>query len=290
MKRKNGKLSTLLLFLIFIGSILAIFYPFLSNWMFEHRQEDQFEVYEREAKIADHAAEFQEAQAYNQELASGKVELQDPFAETYSDADEARYDSLLQLNHTDIMAYLEIPVISVKIPVYHGTETETLEKGVGHLKATSLPVGGESTHTVLTGHTGLSNARIFTDLSRMEEGDFFFLTVYDRKLAYQVDQIKVVEPTDTSDLTIRAGEDLCTLVTCTPYGINSHRLLVRGMRTEYVENMEQEIIPLDSGETQWMVEYRRSIVIAMITLAGILLLYGILDRVFRRKKERKKDG
>lgn len=290
MKRKNGKLSTLLLLLIFIGSILAIFYPFLSNWMFEHRQEDQFEVYERESKIEDHTAEFQEAQAYNQELASGKVELQDPFAETYSDADEERYDNLLQLNHTDIMAYLEIPVISVKIPVYHGTETETLEKGVGHLKATSLPVGGESTHTVLTGHTGLSNARIFTDLTRMKEGDFFFLTVYDRKLAYQVDQIKVVEPTDTSDLTIRSGEDLCTLVTCTPYGINSHRLLVRGVRTEYVENMEQKIIPLGSAETQWMVQYRRSIVIAMITLAGILLLYGILDRVFRKKKERKKNG
>lgn len=274
---------------ILTASILAIFYPFLSNMLFERRQDDLLELYSQEAEQENFGEQLAEAETYNQELASGKVQLQDPFSEEYSSMDEDRYRSILCLNGTDMMAFVEIPVISVRLPVYHGTESDTLEKGVGHLKGSSFPVGGTSTHAVLTGHTGLSNARLFTDLTRMQEGDLFFITVCDRKLAYEVDQIKVVEPEDTSDLTIQAGEDLCTLVTCTPYGINSHRLLVRGRRTDYVEHMEDDIAPLDGGETQWMEQYRRSIVLGLLLMAAIVLAYWIFDTL-AGKRRRKKRG
>lgn len=276
------------MFLFFIVSLLAVFYPFISNIMFEHRQDDLLEVYKQETEQKDFGELLQKAQEYNQELATGKIQLQDPFSEEYNSIDEDRYQSILRLDGTDMMAFIEIPVISVRLPVYHGTSQQILEQGVGHLKGSSFPIGGASTHAVLTSHTGLSNARLFTDLDRLKEGDLFFITVCDRKLAYQVDQIKVVEPEDTSDLVIKAGEDLCTLVTCTPYGINSHRLLVRGKRTEYVENMENEIKPLDSGQTQWMEQYRHSIVIGLLIMVGILLIYWILDKAARQRRKKKR--
>ena len=280
----------MLFLVIFVVSLLAIFYPFISNTLFEHRQDDLLELYSQETDQENYEAQLSAAEAYNQELATGKVQLQDPFSEEYNNVDEDRYRSILRLDGTDIKAFIEIPVISVRLPVYHGTEPDTLEKGVGHLKGSSFPVGGASTHAVLTGHTGLSNARLFTDLTRMQEGDLFFITVCGRKLAYEVDQIKVVEPADTSDLTIQAGEDLCTLVTCTPYGINSHRLLVRGRRTAYVEHMEDDIASLDGGETQWMEQYRRSVMLGLLLMVGIVLAYWIFDTMKRKKRKKKRSG
>lgn len=290
MNRKRNVIATIALCLLFLLSLTAIFYPFISNFLFERRQDDLLEVYKQRASSSEYEADLLTAEEYNRDIATGKVELQDPFKEKYSDVNEERYNSILRMNGTDMMAFIEIPVISVRIPVYHGTSQEVLEKGVGHLEGTSFPVGGNSTHAVLTGHTGLSSARLFTDLARLQNGDIFILTVYDRKLAYEVDQIKVVEPYDTSDLTICENEDYCTLVTCTPYGVNSHRLLVRGTRTEYVEAMEEEIKPIESGETQWLEQYRQSILIGLGVMLAIFLIYWIFDTIIRARRKKKKRG
>lgn len=286
MKKTRKLFGAIALGILFIISMTAIFYPFLSNMMFEKRQDDLLEIYEQEILDSDCEQDFLAAEKYNKDIATGKVELQDPFAEQYTNENEELYHSILRINGTDMMAFIEIPRISVRIPVYHGTSAEVLEKGVGHLEGTSFPIGGNSTHAVLTGHTGLSNARLFTDLTKLQEGDLFFVTVYDRKLAYVVDQIKIVEPYDTSDLTIVENEDYCTLVTCTPYGVNSHRLLVRGTRTEYIEAMEEEIEPIDSGETQWMMQYRQSIVIGFGVMVAIFVSYWLFDRIRNARKKK----
>ena len=149
-----------------------------------------------------------------------------------SDEERARYETLLNIDGNGIMGYVEIPSINCRLPVYHGTEEKTLQVGVGHIEWSSLPVGGESTHAVLSGHRGLPSARLFTDLNKLTEGDHFLLYVLSETLTYEVDQIRIVEPEDISDLLIQQGLDLCTLVTCTPYGINTHRLLIRGHRIE----------------------------------------------------------
>lgn len=158
-----------------------------------------------------------------------------------SKKDKKKYESLLDISGTGIMGYIEIPKIDCSLPIYHGTDEGALQIAIGHLEGSSLPVGGKSTHCVLSGHRGLPSARLFTDLDQMEEGDLFILNVLGKKLAYEVDQIRVVLPEETSDLEITEGEDLCTLVTCTPYGINTHRLLVRGHRTKYVEEKVEEL-------------------------------------------------
>ena len=163
---------------------------------------------------------WKEAEEYNQSLNSA------------SKASAVSYEDLLSV--TDTIGYLEIPKISVYMPIYHGIDAAVLEKGIGHMPETSLPVGGESTHCVLSGHTGLPPAKILTDLTKMEEGDFFYIHVLGKTLAYKVDQIKVVLPEETDDIKIVEGKDYVTLLTCTPYGVNSHRLLVRGERTDYV--------------------------------------------------------
>lgn len=183
------------------------------------------------------------------------------------------YDELLDLGGMGIMGILKIPVIDVELPIYHGTEPEELQVGVGHYEGSSLPVGGESTHCVLTGHTGLPSSRLLTDIDQLEEGDVFYVTVLKETLAYEVDQIKIVLPEELSDIDIIKSEDYCTLVTCTPYGINTHRLLVRGKRIAYVEmsnevSQEIQIVPL--------------IIVLMIALGVYMLLFLIRNKL--RKK------
>ena len=155
--------------------------------------------------------------------------VSDPFRD--GNADTGEYDSLLNVTPAGVMGYVEIPSIGVFLPIYHGVSNDILMKGVGHLPETSMPVGGPSTHAVLAGHSGMSGARLFTDLPKLKSGDMFYIHVYDRELTYTVDQVKRVAPTDTSALQIVDGEDYVTLVTCVPVGVNSHRLLVRGKRT-----------------------------------------------------------
>ena len=174
-------------------------------------------------------------------------------ADKNMDENETAYYSILDFGN-GIMGYIQIPGIDVKLPIYHGVSTQVLEKGVGHLPASSFPIRGEGNHAVLTGHTGLPSASLFTDLHKMQQGDQFQVTVGDTVMTYQVDQIKVVLPNETEDLQTVPGEEYCTLVTCTPYGVNSHRLLVRGSRIEVTDQMpeERELTKTDESSQRWL--------------------------------------
>jgi sortase A len=174
---------------------------------------------------------------------------------------DTEYTALLNWNGDGIMGYLEIPSIQVKLPIYHGTSEAVLSQGVGHLEQSSLPVGGTGTHAVLSGHTGLASKRLFTDLSQLQVGDSFSITVLDQRLTYQVDEINVVEPHETELLRIEEGQDYVTLLTCTPYGINSHRLLVRGVRISDTENNTETQEPQEETihRSQWVAEYLKSL-------------------------------
>lgn len=283
---KRGIVKGLMVFLLFGIAIALTMYPFISNWLFENKTDSVADAVEQAAQEMDDSeqqAALQAAREYNQVLANGHVTLTDPFEEDVTDEDLAEYESLLNLMDDGVMGTVEIPVIDVSLPIYHGTSESVLQKGVGHLHGTSLPVGGESTHTVLTGHTGLSKAKLFTDLTEVEEGDIFFLHVMGENLAYEVDQIKVVLPSELDDLKIVPGEDYCTLVTCTPYGVNSHRLLVRGVRTDYQEAVENpETFEDKEVESKWMEEYKKALLISVGCFIGCLVVLGIV-RHFRNR-------
>ena len=217
---------------IFLAGCALLAYPTISQWWNARHQSAVIADYAEEIdglQDSDVERELQRARQYNRDL-TDVVALSDPF-KTEGTVDTTAYETLLQATDDGVMGYIEIPKIHVLLPIYHGASTEVLAKGVGHLPETSLPVGGESTHAVLAGHSGMSSARLFTDLPKLAEGDVFYIHVYDRTLTYTVDQIKTVTPTDTKSLTIVSGQDYVTLVTCVPVTVNSHRLLVRGTRT-----------------------------------------------------------
>lgn len=228
-KRALPILISVLLFLSGCGMLL---YPALSNWLSSRRQSELYASYQEqvdELDDGDAEAELQKAEAYNNQLADQVKLVSDPFQN--GTADIAEYDAILNVTPAGVMGYVEIPSIGVFLPIYHGVSNDILMKGAGHLPETSMPVGGPSTHAVLAGHSGMSRARLFTDLTKLKTRDVFYIHVYDRTLTYSVDQVKKTVPTDTSDLQIVDGEDYVTLVTCVPVGVNSHRLLVRGKRT-----------------------------------------------------------
>lgn len=213
-------------------SLLA--YPAVSQWANNYFQSTICADYSDVVAELDDAAaqkELAKADEYNHKLTASVKLLDDPFMQSEA-LDNDNYSTILNATGDGVMAYLEIPAINVMLPIYHGVDNGELEKGIGHLPETSMPVGGESTHCVLAGHSGMSNARLLTDLPKLQKGDVFYIHVYNRTLIYTVDQILTVLPTNTSDLIILDGEDHVSLVTCTPYGINTHRLLVRGTRTE----------------------------------------------------------
>ena len=280
-KRNIGK--KILVFLLFGIAIALMMYPFISNYLFEHKTDSTVEAIQQAAQEMDDSeqkAAIEEARKYNQTLANGHVTLVDPFMDDKSADDSDNYDSLLNLSADGVMGTVEIPSIDVSLPIYHGTSDAVLKKGAGHLQGTSLPVGGESTHTVITGHTGLSNAKLFTDLTQVKKGDVFFLNVMGEKLAYKVDQIKVVLPTELDDLKVVPGEDYCTLLTCTPYGVNDHRLLVRGERTDYQEAVEEASTEKpNKAESKWMSEYKRALIISAIFFVVSLFVVFIVRRV-----------
>ena len=224
---KNNKIGLLLVLMLFVG-VCGLLYPSVSQYWNTKTQTRAVENYREileSLKPEDYNSYFQEADAYNEALG----ELKNPLLD-YRQV--SGYHEALNISGNGIMGYVSIPKLGVELPLYHGISAEVLNIACGHLEGTSLPVGGESTHCVLSAHRGLPHAKLFTELDKMEIGDVFTLTVLDRTLTYQVDQIKVVRPNETEDVQIVAGEDLCTLLTCTPYGINSHRLLVRGTRIE----------------------------------------------------------
>ena len=219
--------TTLLLVLIAAVGLGLLLYPTFSDWWNSFHQARAVSSYmEAVADLdkADYEKILDAADEYNRKLALTGVQWK------MTDKQKAEYEKQLNVNTTGIMGYISIPKIHVELPVYHGIEDEVLQVAIGHLEGTSLPVGGPSSHCSVSGHRGLPSARLFSDLDKIIEGDTFTLTVLNRTLTYQVDQIRVVVPTDLSDLQIKKGKDYCTLITCTPYGINTHRLLVRGHR------------------------------------------------------------
>jgi len=226
MKKKG---STIILILIFIAGLAVMAYPTVSDyWNSFHSSRAIMSYTEAVSAISEEEYDrlYAEAEAYNRKI----LERGNPFA--VSDEEKKEYESLLNIGGNGIMGYIEIPEIKVSLPIYHGTEESVLQVAVGHLEWTSLPVGGASTHCVMSGHRGLPSAKLFTDLDRIVEGDRFLLYILDEVLTYEVDQILIVLPEDVSALQISRDMDYCTLVTCTPYGINTHRILVRGHRVE----------------------------------------------------------
>lgn len=274
-----------------------ILYPLVSNDLYEKNQSHVLAVYDEtvaQAEAAELSEALEAAHAYNTLLTSGTAILTDPFdPEVALDPTVEPYASLLNLSGDGMMGYVEIPKIDVYLPIYHGTTTQVLEQGVGHLQNTSLPVGGAGSHTVITGHTGLAGKRLFTDLTELGEGDVFYFHILGETLAYQVYQTEIVEPTDTSLLVVQPGRDLATLLTCYPYGINTHRLLVFGERVPYEEAVVQQAVQEQTeppAESIWQQEYERAVVLCLAiyvpVTAGVILL--ILLR--RRKRGRPKPG
>jgi len=278
-RRSKKWVLNLLIILIFLVGIGVMCYPYFSNWYNQRYQESLITEYDHTAaklSAEKKQAELEACSEYNQKLIGNAV-LTDPFDPEAEKAAAGEYQARLNINGDGIMGYIEIPVIDVKLTIGHGTTTEVLDLGAGHLENTSLPVGGTATHAVLSAHTAYAKAELFNDLIELAEGDVFYLTILDDKLAYQVDQIKVVEPTDTSDLIIDSGEDYVTLVTCTPYGINSHRLLVRGYRIPYVE----EAVSQPEGR-----DYTRYIIAAIIVLISLIVI-AVIRRRNRKSRETK---
>lgn len=241
--KKSSALSTLLLILALFVGLSLLLYPSISEWWNERFQARAITTYsEQIAQIDNNQYDsiWESARAYNASL----LQRENKFILT--DEQKEAYNNELNIHDSGIMGYIEIPSINVTLSIYHTTDDSVLTVAVGHLEWTSLPTGGESTHCVLSGHRGLPSARLFTDLDKLKTGDYFVLHILEEKLTYEVDQILIVDPSETKDLLIEEGKDLCTLVTCTPYGINSHRLLVRGHRVENIEEAQTVRVTADA--------------------------------------------
>ncbi len=243
MKNKNRNVSKrsilAFLFIVVIG-LLVMVYPIVSSKLNYKKSLERINNYS--ASVSKNPSKINEdlleqARKYNNKIAVSNIA--DSFIQDSGVSDE--YLSLLNLSNNGIIGYIKIPKIDVEIPIYHSTSSKSLQKGVGHFEGSSLPIGGKSTHAILSGHRGLPSSKVFTDLDQLEKKDMFYIYVLDEKLAYEVDQIKIIKPSETKDLTIFENEDYVTLVTCTPYAINTHRLLVRGKRVKYNENILNNI-------------------------------------------------
>lgn len=243
MKKKSGKITTVLLIIILLVGLSLLLYPSVSDYWNSFTQSKAIASYSEEvAKLNEDKYEelWAAAEAYNESL------LERTNTYILSEEQKEEYETLLDVSGIGVMGYIEIPVIDCSLPIYHGTEESVLQIAVGHLDWTSLPVGGESTHCVVSGHRGLPSAKLFSNLDKMVEGDVFMLRVLDEVLTYEVDQILIVEPQDTEALHVVEDRDYCTLVTCTPYGVNSHRLLVRGHRIENIEEAKTVRVTADA--------------------------------------------
>lgn len=280
-KKKSSRWTTVLLIVILIIGLSLLLYPTFSDWWNSMHQTRVIASYTEQVSDIDneqYAALWQDAWDYNRMIAQ-RGQLY-----TLSEEELLRYQSLLDVGGTGIMGYVEIPAINVLLPIYHGTDEAVLQVAVGHLEWTSLPVGGESSHCVISSHRGLPSARLFTDLDQLEEGNTFSLRVLDEVLTYQIDQIRIVEPHQTEDLRVVEGMDYCTLVTCTPYGVNSHRMLVRGHRIDTIITEEPRVVRVTADAVQ-IEPFLVAPVVAVPML--LLLLIALLipkPRNNRRKK------
>ena len=277
MKKKNNNWTTVFLVLLLLAGVSLLLYPSLSDYWNSMHQTRAIASYAETVSQLD-TAQYDEmwkaAQDYNRSLAQRET------AFALTDEQKAAYESLLDVSGLGVMGYIEIPEIDCSLPIYHGTEESVLQVAVGHLEWSSLPVGGEGTHCVLSGHRGLPSAKLFTNLDKLAVGGTFLLRVLDEVLTYEVDQILIVEPEQVDALGIVPGEDYCTLVTCTPYGINTHRLLVRGHRVENTPEAARMHVTADATQ------FDPLLVAPVLAIPVLLLLLMILLVPKRRRKSR----
>lgn len=274
--------STVLLVMMFTVGLSLLLYPTVADWWNQFHATRAIDSYsEAVATMSDEEYEkyLSDARAYNTSL------LSEPNRFHPSDALHAEYESVLDVAGDGIMGVVKIPSLRVNLPIYHGVEESTLQDAIGHIEGSSLPIGGESTHTIVSGHRGLPSAKLFTDLDQMEVGDYFMFVVLDDTYTYQVDQIKIVEPNDFTYLQIEEGKDLATLQTCTPYGINTHRLLVRGHR---VDNLPDDFV---NARSEAVLLNRNVVAIFVGVLLFVALGIGwIVKNIVKKRVERKDKG
>ena len=284
-KKRKMTIKDIIRLLVLVVAFAVLLYPTVSSYVNEKNGSKVVSNYDAESVRLSHTEKekmLEDARAYNKEMLSN-IDLIDPFSQGEKSLD-ARYESLLNIDGSGMMGYIRIPKIKVEIPIYHGTSESVLQAGVGHFWGTSLPVGGESTHTVLTGHRGLPTKTLFTNMDKLVKGDVFYIKVLDETLAYKVDQILTVLPEETEALSIVPGQDYATLVTCTPYAINTHRLLVRGHRIPYEEAVKIE------KNTSTGIELSFTTKVLIVTLGIIFIglviamLYSLYDKRRRKKK------
>jgi sortase A len=284
-KKRKMTIKDIIRLLVLFVAFAVLLYPTVSSYVNEKNGSKVVSNYDAESVRLSNAEKekmLEDARAYNKEMLSN-IDLIDPFSQGETSVDE-RYESLLNIDGSGMMGYIRIPKIKVEIPIYHGTSESVLQAGVGHFWGTSLPVGGESTHTVLTGHRGLPTKTLFTNMDKLVKGDVFYIKVLDETLAYKVDQILTVLPEETEALSIVPGQDYATLVTCTPYAINTHRLLVRGHRIPYEEAVKIE------KNTSTGIELSFTTKVLIVTLGIIFIglviamLYSLYDKRRRKKK------
>lgn len=276
----NSKHTTWILILLFLAGVSLLLYPTVSDYWNSLHASQAVAAYAENVKSMEQQQYddlLEQASEYNQKRSSQTIDFY------LTEEEQLDYENQLNVGGTGIIGYIEIPVISISLPIYHGTSESVLQIAVGHLDWSSLPVGGDSTHCILSGHRGLPSAKLFTNLDEMKLGDTFVIRVLDEVLTYEVDQILIVEPTDTSALMIEQGKDLCTLMTCTPYGINSHRLLVRGYRIENPEEAKTIRLVADAVQVD-------TLVVAPIIAAPVLLiLFVILLLPSQKQRNHRKD-
>ena len=286
MKRK---ISTFLFGLLFLIGFGILIYPTVSNQWNTYRQNQLISSYDntiQDMEPEDFTSKWEKAKAFNDTIQQNNL-YGDVFGEDENDIKGTEYWKILNVADDGVMGYLSIPKINIKLAIYHGTGDDELQTGVGHLNGTKLPIGGESTHSVLAAHRGLPSAKLFTDLDKLKLGDMFFITVCNQKLAYEVDNIAVVEPTAIDLIRIDTQQDYVTLLTCTPYGVNTHRLLVRGHRVDMAEEaiaeVEEKAVP--EGST-WIEKYAEGLAIGLITSFAAMLLLLLILLIRRRQKKK----
>lgn len=279
MKKKIITICAAVLFLTALGLTL---YPLISNYVNQKYASEIQTAYQELIQQMDDSIlqeTKQRAIAYNLAITPGTAGAYSEEALLTAAED---YDNQLDIAGNGIMGYVEIPKIQVNLPIYHGTDAKVLDRGVGHLLGSALPVGGVNTHTILSGHSGMASQKMFTDLEQLTQGDVFYLNVLNEMLAYQVTEINTVLPYETELLGIVPGEDMCTLVTCTPYGINTHRLLVRGSRIPYEEalTLEEESVAAEAVESTWEQNYAKGIIIGVVIALLLILLFAFLHTIW----------
>ena len=287
MKKKTYKI---LIVIIFLAGLSLLLYPFVANQWNNYRQKQLISDYdsivsaEDAAGEIDYAAELEKARAYNEALLPSILPDSFAIAEATEGEDKA-YMDCLNIAGDGIMGIVEIPKIDIKLPIYHTTREDVLQVAAGHLEGSSLPVGGENTHSVISAHRGLPSASLFTDLDQLEDGDHFLIRVLDQTLCYEVDQIHIVEPENTSDLAVEPGQDLVTLLTCTPYAVNTKRLLVRGHRVPY----EEETIEKEEKESPMSLytNYLLWVVVGLAVTAVLIIFLWQYDKRYKRKRKEK---